>query len=70
MSASLSEQIPDDIRLPRRTVAAIWLLAGFAFGLLLAVALIPAQPDRVLVPVPQQIDQPATDNGLRAKGGT
>ncbi len=48
---SLDGVLVDDGRRPWQFVAALALAVGFAAGLLLAVALIPDQPDRVIVPV-------------------
>ena len=45
------ELVDERPRFPWQFVAALALAVGFAAGLLLAVALIPDQPDRVIVPV-------------------
>jgi len=45
------ELVDEGTRFPWQLVAALALAVGFAAGLLVAVALIPDQPDRVLVPV-------------------
>lgn len=45
------ELLDEGSRFPWQFVAALGLAVGFAAGLLLAVALIPDQPDQVIVPV-------------------
>lgn len=64
-SATPSLEIPTDTR-PRWGAIGVGFCAGFAVALLLAVALIPDPPERIFVPVQQRIDQPQTNDGLRA----
>lgn len=59
----LTGELIDEPRFPWQFVAAFGLAVGFAAGLLLAVALIPDQPDQVIVPVDAPAGFIAPDTG-------
>lgn len=60
---TFEDELGVDRRRPWQFVAALGLAVGFAAGLLLAVALIPDQPDQVIVPVEEPAGFIAPDPG-------
>lgn len=65
MSASLSEQIPGDRRLPAWALAAVAFFAGAAAAALLSAWVIDL-PDRILIPMPVPASPATNHEGLDA----